>query len=688
MSAARRVLVIDDHRAIHDDFRKILHRASPSALSALEDDLFGRSQRPNAAVHFQVDSAYQGEEGIARARAAKARGEPYALAFVDMRMPPGIGGLETIEQLWGVDPEVQVIICTAYSDASWTEIVDRLGATDRLMILKKPFDLAEVLQMALALSEKWRLAQEARAQLAQLDASRAELAASLAMAQAVQSAIGDGILVVSADRRVKATNPRFLEMWNVSQALAASGNDDELLGHALAQMADPEEFLARVRHLYAHPQETSAEEVHLKDGRVLERWSGPVHAASGEAYGRLWRFRDISERRRHELERAVVTERLAAMGRLAAGVGHEINNPLTYVLCNVEDLLAAHGEGAPPSERSAVEALSEARDGLYRIRVIVRDLQTLARVDAEQGEVDLAQTLDRALQFAAAEVRHRAQVVRRYEAVRPVMGSGVRLAQVFLNLIINAAQSIPEGHVSEHRIVVTVRSEGTTAVVEVSDTGCGIDPEDLGSIFDPFFTTKRAGEGTGLGLSICREIIHSHGGTVAVASQRGQGTTMTVRLPSASALASRSSTAGAPAISAAQAPGPLAASAAPGGRRAKLLIVDDEPLVARALERVLVARHNVTVTTRAREALSRIERGERFDVILCDLMMPEVSGMDVYQQLERENPALASRVVFMTGGAFSAQAQEFLASRNQEVLCKPFTATQVHGVVERMLASS
>src|SRR5213075_148171 len=152
-------------------------------------------------------------DGVELVRAARAADQPFALAIVDMRMPPGIDGLQTISRMWEHDPALQVVICTAYSDASWQDIVHRFGTTDRLLILKKPFDLAEVYQLALALTEKSNLAHEARARVAELAASRAELAASLALAEAVQDAVVDGLLVVGADRKVSTANRRFLEMW-------------------------------------------------------------------------------------------------------------------------------------------------------------------------------------------------------------------------------------------------------------------------------------------------------------------------------------------------------------------------------------------------------------------------------------------------------------------------------------------
>ncbi|HZS39571.1 MAG TPA: EAL domain-containing protein, partial [Polyangia bacterium] len=166
----RRILIIDDNRAIHDDFRKILVREDTSHLDALESSLFGEPAPAAAVTSYLVDSAYQGQEGVALVERRLAEGERYALVFLDMRMPPGWNGVETLERLWKVDPDIQVVICTAYSDCSWEDLLGKFGEVDRLLILKKPFDTAEVCQLACALTEKWRLARRAHLKLNQLRA--------------------------------------------------------------------------------------------------------------------------------------------------------------------------------------------------------------------------------------------------------------------------------------------------------------------------------------------------------------------------------------------------------------------------------------------------------------------------------------------------------------------------------------
>jgi CheY-like chemotaxis protein len=251
-----------------------------------------------------------------------------------------------------------------------------------------------------------------------------------------------------------------------------------------------------------------------------------------------------------------------------------------------------------------------------------------------------------------------------------VLGNRTRLGQVFLNLLLNAAQAIPDGQAADNRIEITIRDTGRASIVEVTDTGSGIAPEHVDRIFDPFFTTKEIGTGTGLGLSISREIVAGHRGTLSARSTLGVGTTMTVTLPHAD----HGVAAAAPVVE------PVAVA-----YRARVLVIDDEPLIAQSLQKAL-SRHHVVVASRAREALARIAQGETFDIILCDLMMPDVSGIDVYEYFVREHPAIAERVIFMTGGAFTPKANQFLSSISNERIDKPFSLAQINKLIDRHLA--
>ncbi|HEX5746659.1 MAG TPA: ATP-binding protein [Archangium sp.] len=230
-------------------------------------------------------------------------------------------------------------------------------------------------------------------------------------------------------------------------------------------------------------------------------------------------------------------DRLATIGQLAAGLGHEINNPLAFIVGNLDyvqqQLLRTEGAPTPEEKQEMIEAIADARDGAERVSLIVRDLKVLSHPnDMERGPVDAVASLRSAVKVAAYELRDRASLVEELVAVPPVSGHKARLCQVFLNLLINAAHAIPPGQAARNEIRISTRMGGPRhVVVEVSDTGCGIPPENLERIFHPFFTTKPVGVGTGLGLSVCHGIITALGGEISVRSEVGRGTTFSVNLP-------------------------------------------------------------------------------------------------------------------------------------------------------------
>lgn len=377
---------------------------------------------------------------------------------------------------------------------------------------------------------------------------------------------------------------------------------------------------------------------------------------------------DVSERKRIEAQ-LIRADRLASMGMLAAGVGHEINNPLAYVIENVEFArqrimeLEAHldvGVNRVDADLTELnEALAGAAEGAERIRIVVRDLRNMCRADdAPRGLIDVRDVLDSATTMLRNQLRFRGRVDRELGPVPLIDASSARLGQVFMNLIQNAAHALPEGGAEQNWIRLVTRTDAAgRAVVEVHDSGAGMTPEVQARIFEPFFTTKPAGVGTGLGLSISHSIVTGLGGEIKVASEPGRGSTITVTLPPARSPASE-----APKASP-QRP------ASPGARR--ILVIDDEPSVARSIKRILVG-HEVVEAVGGQAALDVLQSDDRFDLVLCDLMMPQTTGMDVYETLQATRPAVADRLVFMTGGAFTRRASDFLKKVTNPRIEKPF----------------
>jgi PAS domain S-box-containing protein len=384
--------------------------------------------------------------------------------------------------------------------------------------------------------------------------------------------------------------------------------------------------------------------------------------------------RDVTEQRQLQ-SRLSLADRMASMGTLAAGIAHEINNPLAFVISNLgflsDELRRSPVLAQGPEEWRSV--LNEAREGAERVRQIVRQLKAFSRPDEERVEpVDVHAVLDSAVMLAANEIKHRARLRREYGPVPRVMGNEGRLCQVFLNLAVNAAQAIPEGAAEKNEIrLVTRGGADGRVVVEVQDTGSGIPREALGRIFDPFYTTKPVGVGTGLGLSICHGIITSLGGDISVESEVGQGTTVRVVLPAAEEGARVEKPAAAPEV-------------APPTRRGRVLIVDDEPAVGRSLRRIL-REHDVELATSGRQALERLTTDGRFHVILCDVMMPDLGGKDLYEAIQQGGSGLEQRFVFVSGGAFTPGAREFLARVPNPTLEKPFDEAAVKRVVRELV---
>ena len=389
--------------------------------------------------------------------------------------------------------------------------------------------------------------------------------------------------------------------------------------------------------------------------------------------------RDITDRKRAQ-EQLMLTGRLASVGTLAAGVAHEINNPLCYVIANLDlmaDGIAALDRLLPPgSTGDLCEMAADARTGADRVRKIVRGMKMFARADEERVvSLDVHSALDSSAEMAFNEIKHRARLVKDYGTVPFVMADEGRLGQVFINLLVNAAQSIPDGRADANEVrIITSTDDTGRAVIVIRDTGAGIPQGVIGRVFDPFFTTKPIGLGTGLGLSICHGIVAALGGELSVESTVGVGTSFRVVLPAA-ALDSLIVPKSVPPVSA----------IGPSGR---VLGADDDAMVGEALRRLLGREHDIVTVTDARDALARVVRGERFDVILCDLMMPLMTGMEFHSELRRISPGLADRIVFVTGGAFTAEARTFLALVHNPIVEKPYDNEKLRTLVNDLVRAA
>jgi signal transduction histidine kinase len=405
--------------------------------------------------------------------------------------------------------------------------------------------------------------------------------------------------------------------------------------------------------------------------------------------------RILFENQRQLAARLDETERLASLGRLAAGVGHEINNPLAFVMLNLSQSLEKVRPSirvlGPPSGPPLLEdeledvrtrmmgltdMLEDCQVGGERIRETVSNLQRLSRQsDTNRGSLDVHKLIEQSVSMVWNQIRHRARLTRNFGKVPPIRGNGAALGQVFLNLLVNAAQAIPEGDSERNEIRVSTRVDvgenGAEVVVEIGDSGAGMTAEVISHVFEPFFTTKPIGQGTGLGLSVSRQTVKDHDGRITIESELAKGTVCRVFLPVGDF---------------SEAPHPTVASASqPLQGRGRVLVIDDEPLIGRIIRNALKSEHDVFVVQRAADAIIRLEHGEMFDLVLCDVVMPDLSGPEFYATVAQRWPELVARLVFMTGGAFTPGTVAFMERAPTRVLSKPFKIDGLKRLVrERM----
>jgi PAS domain S-box-containing protein len=399
--------------------------------------------------------------------------------------------------------------------------------------------------------------------------------------------------------------------------------------------------------------------------------------ADGELLGAVMVFRNITAQKQLE-ETLRVSDRMASVGLLAAGIAHEINNPLTVVIGNTSNLQAALADLGPSTsaqKAALAELIEDTATASMRIRDIVRDLMLFSKSErAELCNVDVHSVMQSTLRLANNAIRHCARLETNCDEVPPIFGSESQLGQVFLNVLINAAQAIPEGHAAQQTIRVELYpSDEGDVVITVTDSGSGMPQAILDRIFTPFFTTKPVGTGTGLGLSICNRIITGLGGTIRIASKPGQGTTVRIVLPP-----SKTET---PCYTKKRSPTPIK-------RRGRVMVLDDEPMVARVLERMLAPDHEVVVFHGAKAALAHILSGVGYDAIVCDLLMPDMNGMDFHDELAARCPEQAERIVFVSGGGFTPRALAFLATTQNPKLDKPIDVAALLVLIDERVRDS
>jgi two-component system, cell cycle sensor histidine kinase and response regulator CckA len=685
-----RILIVDDNPAIHEDFQKILGSKSEaqSKLEDVEATLFGEGPRPMHRGGFRLQSAYQGQEALELVRKALDEGDPYVMAFVDVRMPPGWDGIETLERIWQCSPDLQAVICTAYSDYSWDDMTRRLGHTDNLLILKKPFETVEVLQLAHALTHKWTLARQARLRMEDLDRMVRQRTEELEVAnQNLHQEIEERVRIQDA---LRVSEERF------SKAFRSSPFPIAIQRSADRHFVDANQsFLELTGYTAEHLTQSSDQSIQLwtrggdagtapfvPEGRLrnqsclLRRSDGGVRQillfseplSLGGIPCLLLVVEDITDQLKLEAQLRQA-QKMEVIGRMAAGIAHEFNNILTVIQGDV-GLLQSSSAGL--MDRGAL--LDQIMQASKRAAAFTRQLLAFSRKQVLQPRlINLSTVVQRTKKMLGRLIGEKFEIqLDCPNDVPSVLADEGGMEQILINLALNARDAMPDGGMIEIRTGVCVLDEtaakthsearpGQFVLLAVTDQGCGMSPQVLARIFDPFFTTKDVGKGTGLGLSTIHGIVKQHEGWIDVVSEVGRGSTFRIFLPACNAAPSPAT------------PAPGEAIPAEPGRGETVLVVEDE-IAVRELACASLERRGYQVL-KAANGPQAVEVWEhhaaQVGLLLTDMVMPSgMNGSELARILQSRNPRL--KVIYTSGYNPEALKKDSIVTQGINFLPKPY----------------
>ena len=601
----------------------------PASILIIDDD---RGTRETVADilgfrGYLVETAERGEDGL-----EKVRTRPFDATIVDIKLPD-ISGLDLLKALKEASPETEVIFITGYASLQ-TAIQAIDGAAFAYLV--KPFEMDHLLATLAKALEKQRLTRALRE--------------SEERYRLITENVNDAIFLIDLEGRILFSNRRGTELTGYHL--------EEFRDRPIFSLLTPEgaqQAYARLQAAFAGQGVAPffEAEVIRKDGsRFWAEVSGTNVVKDGQVLGRLAVARDITERKRLR-EQLVQAEKLATLGQLIAGIAHELNNPLAAMVGHAQMLRL--GQQDPKVAARADRIV----DAAQRATRIVRNFLTVARRHhPERVAVSVNEIVTKTLELLAYQLR--VSNIEVESALAPdlpqIAGDPHQLQQVVLNLVNNAIQAMAPGGQGRLGVTSSLSPDRSTIRLAVTDNGPGIPPEHLPRVLEPFFTTKPQGEGTGLGLAIAQGIVTDHGGTIAVESTLGQGATFTVTLPATAPPATK--------------PAAPPAKAFPKGLR--VLVVDDEAGLREMMAEALTGKGaRVEIAGAGREALQILARAP-VDVLVLDVRMPEVSGPDLWRQINQTNPALARRTVFCTGDVIGEETQALISRIGCPSVSKPF----------------
>ena len=687
----RRILIVDDNPAIHEDFRKIFCPvgADKSHVRNLKAALFDETSKAAPEEGFELVSAFQGHEALELVKQALAENRPYAMAFLDVRMPPGWDGIETATHLWEVCPDLQIVICTAYSDYSWDEMRSRLDKPDSLVILKKPFDNVEVQQLAHAMTKKWQLTRQANLKLSELERMVEE------RTQALKTA--NESLMLSEERFSKAfhqspfpsaiqslSEQRFVD---VNQRLAdvAGWQREEMIGRTPAELflwEKPELADQWVESLLTEKPVRDVEaKIQTKNGDPHEVLVSLTPVALAHEPHMLLMAQDVAER--VLLERQLrQAQKMEAVGQLAAGVAHDFNNILTVIQGNVGLMHQTLPSGDPSAK--SLDQISKAAN---RAGTLIKRLLMFSRKQVMQFKhLDINETLGSTIKMLERLVGEQVQIeFHPQKCIPAVHADASMMEQIAMNLAVNARDAMPNGgRLSITTSVETVhraptpmdpeQRDGDFVCLTFTDTGLGMDTRILSRILEPFFTTKPAGKGTGLGLSTVFGIVRSHKGWLVVKSEPNNGTTFRIYFSPSQKTAEKTDSADDTALLT--------------GSETVLVAEDEEALREMVVQILKLQGYNVLEAASGPHAIDVWENsGRSGDLLLTDMVMPGgMMGGELAEKLLGLCPGL--KVIYTSGYSPGMAGRDISLLEGRNFLAKPYSLNKLTQFVRECLDNS
>jgi two-component system, cell cycle sensor histidine kinase and response regulator CckA len=677
-----RVLVIDGDPDIHEEIRRILADEVnlTESLPRIEADPRGRAPARRIGPRFEVDASQRGEDGLAKASRARQTAQPFSVAFVDVGQPPSWDGIETIRNLWQSDPALEVVLFAACSDTCLQDSIHQLPMTGQLLVLKKPFDNIEVRQLAVALSEKWRLARESHSFLDNMEAlvkaRTGELEHSISLIQASENQYR--LLFDSNPTPIFTYDDATLAFVSVNEAAVRHYGyaKEEFLKLTLRDLALPEDlpvFLDKLSKMPFGAGHSGIWRHRTKSGKLTEMEISSHHLLPQRIFLSL--AMDVTERLDLEAQLRQ-SQKMESIGQLAGGIAHDFNNLLTVINGHASLLIASE----KPTPKGA-DSLKEIVEAGKRANTLTRQLMTFSRKQELHPQVlDLNEVVNQVTKMLRRILGEDVALHVDFSPGLPSIKADLgMIEQVLLNLAVNSRDAMPRGgqlRIQTSAVVLDVAaaqqnpeaSPGRHVCLTFSDSGCGIAPEHLGRIFEPFFTTKDLERGTGLGLATVYGIVKQHRGWITVQSRLGQGTTFQVFLPA--------STAPSGALQMTPTEQPVI-----GGTETVLVVEDETPLL-KLMQHILEGHgYKVLCCTNGRQALGVWgEHHKRIDLLLTDLILPDgMAGTELARLLQACKPGL--KVLFTSGYDNERLAKEFPPGTSFKLVQKPFHARKLAEMV-------